>query len=116
MDTAWFYRGYRGLLVFTSINERWYRYGETVGRGNPQVRHPERGAVRHDKAAVGASSIRQQLLKRSPTVPIRRAHHCGRVREFFKDSLNALGLDYVDLVSNHGMHRSVDVMSHRGST
>lgn len=29
----------------------------------------------------------------------RRFHHCDRVEEFFEDSLKALGLDYVDLVS-----------------
>jgi len=49
-------------------------------------------------------------------VPIRRAHHCGRVREFFEDSLKALGLDYVDLVSRHGTHRRLRLISRRGST
>ena len=28
-----------------------------------------------------------------------RFHHCDRVKEFFEDSLEALGLDYIDLVS-----------------
>ena len=31
-------------------------------------------------------------------VPFPRAHHCGRVKEYFEDSLKSLGVDYVDLV------------------
>ena len=27
-----------------------------------------------------------------------RSHHCGRVKEYFEDSLKSLGVDYVDLV------------------
>ena len=30
-----------------------YRHREIIGRGNPRIRRPERGAVRHDEAPVG---------------------------------------------------------------
>ena len=37
-------------------------------------------------------------LPRELTVLRSRPHHCGRVKEFFEDSLKSLGVDYVDLV------------------
>ena len=78
-----------------------YRHRETFGRTDPPVRDPEGGVVHHNQTPV---STCPQVVITYEHALVCRLHHCDRVEEFFEDSLKALGLDYVDLVSSPSPH------------
>ena len=109
IDGAWVYRTLQRTQLLRFLNG----IRTQARRSN----WPNRSAIlgSREKSCSSVRSSRKLLpclvgIACEPVL-VFRFHHCDRVEEFFEDSLKALGLDYIDLVSIPSSHACLLLIS-----